>query len=358
MAAWRGFIKWLYKKLLPGGRHGLHRARDSRPPHRVAVTHVIILDGTTASLLPGFESNAGRVYRLLSKERGVHLNLYYEAGLQWQDWRSTLGIMMGRGLNRQIRRAYGRLASRYKPGDRIYLLGFSRGAYAVRSLAGAIDKVGLLRAEEATERNVRTAWRHYQTPPSAPVSEAFRRAYCHDTLPIEMVGVWDTVMALGLRLPVLWRLGAKAYEFHSAALGESVLRGYQALALDETRVAYQPVIWKTGPETRADVRQVWFRGAHSDIGGQLAGFEAARPLANIPLVWMLERCEEAGLPLPEGWRAHYGRDATAPSVGTWRGWRKVFLIRARRTVGADPSESIHESAQESVRERRKTLWAK
>src|SRR5690606_4728232 len=127
-----------------------------------------------------------------------------------------------------------------------------------------------------------------------PVSEAFRRAYCHDTLPIEMVGVWDTVMALGLRLPVLWRLGAKAYEFHSAALGESVLRGYQALALDETRVAYQPLIWKPGPETRADVRQVWFRGAHSDIGGQLAGFEAARPLANIPLVWMLERGEEAG----------------------------------------------------------------
>ena len=64
--------------------------------------------------------------------------------------------MMGRGINRQIRRAYGYLASRYRPGDKIYLFGYSRGAYAVRSLAGVIDRIGLLRPEHATVRHIRT----------------------------------------------------------------------------------------------------------------------------------------------------------------------------------------------------------
>lgn len=341
--AWRTWIKRLFKWTLPGGKDDLRRAREMYHTRRGAVTHVVILDGTMASLMPGFESNAGHIYRLLCEMRGARLNLYYEAGLQWQDWSTTLEVLMGRGLNRQIRRAYGHLASRYRPGDKIYLIGFSRGAYAVRSLAGAIDMVGLLRAEEATERNVRLAWRHYQTPPSPPVLQAFYRAFCHDSVPIEMVGIFDTVKALGL--PILWRWRAQDYVFHSDKLGRSILRGYHALALDETRVAYRPILWQTGPETEADVRQVWFRGAHGDIGGNLGDFKAARPLANIPLVWMLERAEEAGLPLPEGWRANYGRHVNAPSVGTWRGWGMIFLIRARRTVGADPSESIHESVQ-------------
>ena len=91
------------------------------------------------------------------------------------------------------------------------------------------------------------------------------------------------------------------------------------------------------------MEQVWFRGSHSDIGGQLSGFEAARPLANIPMVWMLERAEACGLPLPESWHDRYVRDVTAPSVGTVRGWGKFFLARRRRVIGADPSERLHPS---------------
>ena len=111
---------------------------------RGQVTHVIILDGTMSSLSPGCESNAGLSYKLLSGLGRAELSLYYEAGLQWQDWRTTPDVMMGRGINRQIRRAYGYLASRYKAGDRIFLLGYSRGAYAVRSLAGLIDTDGAI----------------------------------------------------------------------------------------------------------------------------------------------------------------------------------------------------------------------
>ena len=340
----RNWVKRIYALALPGFRRDLRRGHSGGIDRRGPVTHVIILDGTMSSLVEGAENNAGLTYRLLSEVRGARLSLHYEAGLQWLDWRGTVGMMMGRGLNRQIRRAYGYLCSRYRPGDRIYLMGYSRGAYAVRSLAGAIDLVGLVQAEHATERNVRLAWRHYQTGPDRPAARDFHRAYCHDTVPIEMIGVWDTVKALGLRLPLLWRWTEGAHAFHSARLGTSVKRGYHALALDETRVAYAPVLWRTTKATTAEVQQMWFRGSHGAIGGQLDGFDAARPLANIPLVWMLDHAEAAGLPLPAGWRARFDMDPCAPSVSTWRGWSKIFLARAPRRPGQDPSEQIHGTA--------------
>ena len=111
----------------------------------------------------------------------------------------------------------------------------------------------------------------------------------------------------------------------------------------------QPVLWDTPPDWKSTVEQVWFRGAHADIGGQLGNFTQARPLANIPLVWMLERAESVGLELPEGWRARFPCDATAPMVGTMRGWGLWFLLRRRRVVGRDASEHIHPSVQQGRR---------
>ncbi|QIE45364.1 DUF2235 domain-containing protein [Pseudohalocynthiibacter aestuariivivens] len=339
--SWRRWAKAITEIFLPGIRRGqsVHGVRT-----RGSVTHVLILDGTMSSLSPGSESNAGLAYRLIAEQAGPAVSVFYEAGLQWQDWRSGAGVMMGRGINRQIRRAYGYLASRYCTGDQIILLGYSRGAYAVRSLAGAIERVGLLKAEHATERNVRLAYRHYESHNVGPAVEAFRTAYCHEATPIAMVGVWDTVKALGLHVPVLWRLTAHRYAFHSDALGASVLHGYHALALDETRRAFAPVMWDSRAAPQTQVTQMWFRGAHGDIGGQLGGFDAARGLSNIPLVWMLERAEEAGLLLPEDWQARFPCDPDAPSVGTWRGWGKLFLLRSRRRIGADPSERLHPTA--------------
>lgn len=309
-------------------------------------THVIILDGTLSSLERGFETHAGVTYRLC-REMGSDVSVYYEAGVQWTGWRSVVDVSMGRGINRQIRRAYGWLATRYRPGDRIFLMGYSRGAYAVRSLAGVIDMVGLLRPECATVRNIRTVYRHYQLTPESPAAAGFSRDHCHETVPIEMVGVWDTVAALGLRLPFAWRWAEARHAFHNHRLGRSVRNGYQALALDETREVYEPVLWRCPKVWPGQVEQMWFKGAHGDIGGQLGGFEAARPLANIPLVWMLEKAEGCGLPLPDGWRHRYFMDARAPSVGTWRSWGKLFLLRKRREVGQDWTEAIHPSVREA-----------
>ena len=311
---------------------------------RKQVDHVIILDGTMSSLAAGQETNAGLTFRLLREGgRRNGLSLYYEPGIQWTSWAQAQDVFQGRGLNSQIRRAYGFLASRYRPGDRIFLFGYSRGAYAVRSLAGVIDRVGLLRAENATERNVTLAYRHYRTAPDSPAARAFAAAQCHAELMIEMVGVWDTVKALGLRLPILWRLTEARNAFHTPHLGRAIRHGFHALALDETRDAFAPVLWMAAPDWQGNVEQMWFRGGHGDIGGQLGGFAPARQRSNIPLVWMLERAEACGLPLPPRWRARYPCDPDAPAVGTWRGSGKLFLLRHRRKIGRDRSEHLHPS---------------
>ena len=315
-------------------------------PRRGSVTHVVILDGTMSSLRRGSETNAGLAYRRCREMRGASVSIYYEPGLQWRDWRSASSVIAGRGINRQIFRAYSYLASRYRPGDRIFLMGYSRGAYAVRSLAGVIDRVGLLRQDHATERNVRTAYRYYRNSAVTPTTRAFTARFCHEDVPIEMIGVWDTVKSLGLNMPILWRLTEARHNFHNHALSTNVRHGYHALALDETRVAYKPVMWEGAPGVETVLEQVWFPGTHGDVGGQLGDFEAARPLANIPLVWMLEKAEGCGLPLPENWRERFPRDVTAPSLGLWRGYSGIFITRRKRVVGADPSESLHPSVAE------------
>jgi uncharacterized protein (DUF2235 family) len=324
----------------------LHRRfnADQSPvaPRRGRRTHVIILDGTLSSLEPGCETNAGKLYHLLQETRG-DLSIYYESGLQWSDWRSVTEIAVGRGINQQICRAYSVLASRYQPGDRIYLFGYSRGAFAVRSLAGVIDRIGLVRAEMATERNIRQAYRLYRTSPESAAARAFGRLHCHEKTPIAVVGVWDTVKALGLRLPLLWRLTDARHAFHNDQLGPSIEHGFHALAYHERRMAYAPVLWSCPPGWSGHVEQVWFKGVHGDVGGQLRGFEAARPLSNIPLVWMLGRAEAVGLSLPEGWQDRFPQNPDAPSVSNWRGWGKLFWHRRSRRIGVDPSERLHET---------------
>ncbi len=324
------------------------------PRHEVSVrsgrgraVHIVLLDGTLSTLQDGCETNVGLIYKLL-RELGPSADqtVYYEAGIQWRDWSGGWDVMTGKGINRQIRRAYGALASRYRPGDQIILVGYSRGAYAVRSLAGVIDRVGLLRADCATVRNIRTAYRHYQAGGGSTAAKAFRKEMCHEESPIEAVAVFDTVKALGVRLPVLWRLSESQHSFHDHTLGPTTRNGFHAVALDERRVAYTPVMWLCPTDYQGHMEQVWFRGNHGDIGGQIIGAFDARPLSNIPLVWMLERLEGCGVALPEGTFERFEQDPNAPSSGPWHGWAKFFLMRRRRTVGVCRSERVHKTATE------------
>ena len=340
------------------GLFGRGEAR-TQPRARGNVTHVIIIDGTLSSLKEGCETNAGLAYKLLSGQ-GAGLSIYYAPGIQWSQWTKMGDVIAGRGINRQIRRAYGWLASRYRPGDRIFLIGYSRGAYAVRSLAGIIDRIGLLKAEEATQRNVRDIYRHYQTGPDADAARAFSRVNCHENVQIEMIGAWDTVKSLGINAPFLWRLSVPKHAFHNHWLGPSVKRGYHALARNETRVAYSPIMWQSRDDWDGELEQMWFRGTHGDVGGMLGGFHAARALSNVPFVWLMEKAERAGLTLPLNWQADYPRDPAAPSSGTFRGIGRWLISRRARKVGLDPSERVHPSVSVTPEPTRwqvpKLLW--
>ncbi|PUB16173.1 DUF2235 domain-containing protein [Yoonia sediminilitoris] len=325
------------------GRRARHE--DGGLRKRGPATHVIILDGTQSTLDTGHETNAGITFKLLSEaSQAANMTIYYEAGIQWRDWASTWDVMTGKGINRQIKRAYGVVASRYRVGDQIILVGYSRGAYAVRSLAGVIDVVGLLKHDCATERAITQAYRHYRLGGRSKYARAFRDVHCHPDVQIEAVAVWDTVKALGLRMPIVWRWFARDdQDFHSHALGPHVRNGFHALGIDERREAYAPVLWTTPEAWRGRIEQVWFRGNHGDVGGQVGGHLAARPLANIPLIWMLERLEMCGVLLPQGWQTRFVQDVNAPSIGNWRGWSKIFLYRRRRLIGRDGSESLHDT---------------
>ncbi len=320
------------------------RTEEGGGRKRGSATHVVILDGTMSSLEAGHETNAGLTFKLLKEvSKSANLTVYYEAGIQWRDWRGTWDVMTGKGINRQIERAYGVVASRYRPGDQIVLIGYSRGAYAVRSLAGVIDLVGLVKSDCATVRAIRQAYRHYRIGARSPTVQAFREHYCHPDVQIEAVAVWDTVKALGLRLPIVWRWAQSQHNFHNHTLGDHIRNGFHALALDERREAYAPVMWTCPPGWNGNMEQVWFRGNHADVGGQVGDFPDARPLSNIPLVWMLDRLSDCGVPMPDGWRARFPQNVDAPSIGNWHGWSKIFLSRRKRIIGMDMSEHLHDS---------------
>lgn len=306
--------------------------------------HIIIIDGTQSRLLSGHETNAGLLYKLLTE---VHdpktTTLHYDAGIQGHGLWNWVTIASGWGINNVIKQSFDLLSSKYRPGDRIYLFGFSRGAYAVRSVAGMINTIGLLRQDSATVSNLRQAFRLYENSASEEVIASFRHLNCHGDVPIEMIGVWDTVKALGIDYPILSRLAPMATDFHDDKIGGGVKYGFQALALHETRNAYRPVLWDVKPDWNGTLEQVWFRGAHSDVGGHVGSFPKARTLSNIPLVWMLERVVRCGLELPSGWRKRFPCDPEAPAVGSYRGISKFFLFRSRRMLGKKPEEFLHHS---------------
>lgn len=337
-------------------RRPLAETEPAQPPQagrvRGVVDHIIILDGTLSRLVPGQETNAGLIFQLLRQGRaGGQRTVYYEPGMQWMGWRKLAVLARGDGIGAQICRAYGWLASHYRPGDRIFLFGYSRGAFAVRSLAGVIDRVGLLRHDQATERAIEQAWRHYKSGGQADAAQAFSARHCHPAAPIDMVGVFDTVKALGFRTPALWWLNKDRHNFHSAELGRNVRHGFHALGLNETRIVFTPVLWASNPDWPGHVEQVWFRGSHGDVGGHINEHQASRPLSNIPLVWMLARAEALGLRLPDDWRDRFPCDANAPSIGTFKGFGWLLWARRRRPVCHDPSERIHDSVPAPLRRR-------
>ncbi len=311
-----------------------------RPPHK----HIIVIDGTQSNLRAGTETNAGLLYKLLGEATNDHdTSLWYNAGIQGHGFWSWVTIASGWGINGLIRDAYAQLCKNYQPGDKIYLFGFSRGAFAVRSVAGMINHLGLVRKSSARRRKINMAFHLYEKQTTGAPLQTFKDLHCHAQVEIEMIGVWDTVKTLGLPYPVLSYLAPMATDFHNDQVCKPVKNAFHALAIDEDRNAFCPIMWDTEKGWRGHLEQAWFTGAHADIGGHVDKPSSPRGLTNIPLVWMLERAEMCGIKLPENWRDRFPCDANAPAIGSRSGIARFFLLRSPRAIGEKPGEYIHSS---------------
>ncbi|WGF87663.1 DUF2235 domain-containing protein [Marinivivus vitaminiproducens] len=301
------------------------------------------------------------------------------------DWvRMLLGGATGLGLSENVQEAYRFLAKHYDPGDEIYVFGFSRGAYTVRSLCGLISCAGLLKIRSELEtykldpntvdrlNEIYAYYRldHHKRPshPYHAVRETVARP-----VPVRFCGVYDTVGSLGVPIAPLAGLNT-AHAFHDTSLCSCLAIGRQALAIDEERSPFEPTLW-TGDlksvelfdgsrpygDRRQDVIQAWFPGVHSNVGG---GYRDYPALSRNALRWLLREAEDAGLEIDEGLAGTVAYDARGRMAESVAGFWKVAMLtrlirRTPRTIGSslDPAvaskdrpvnEMLHWSARERM----------
>jgi hypothetical protein len=199
----------------------------------------------------------------------------------------------GIGVDDNIRSAYQFISQNYVPGDEIYLFGFSRGAFTARSLVGLITACGILFRQSL--HALPDAWSYYRSPkPHSPAAFASKYGIeCHVDPPITFLGVWDTVGSLGIPGSLLAASNKEKFAFHDTSPSPLVKSALQALAIDEHRHDFTPTFWTGVAPPGVSIQQVWFAGAHSDVGG---GYKT-RSLADIPLVWMAKQAQAVGIVL-------------------------------------------------------------
>jgi uncharacterized protein (DUF2235 family) len=201
----------------------------------------------------------------------------YEKGVGTRAFEVIGGSLAGTGREKRIKAGYSFLRSQYalpayRPHqNRVFLLGFSRGAYTVRRLSAMLDFCGLTRKATDEAR----AWDIYANRDEKAAAKLRNENKSFD-IKIEMIGVWDTVKA------------TLDEDFNDRDLAGNVAAGYHAMAIDERRKLFPVLRWKA-EETR--VLEVWFAGVHSDVGG---GYDR-RGLSNIALQWMIYRAAAHGL---------------------------------------------------------------
>ncbi|WP_460727498.1 DUF2235 domain-containing protein [Nocardia heshunensis] len=233
--------------------------------------------------------------------KSVGQRIYYVSGPGSRGFMSDklMGGAFGLGLEANLSAAYWQLALNWEPGDEIFIFGFSRGAYTARSLAGMINRLGILKYDAMIHGKYPKVLEIYQTrkkhpdDPDPPEWAEFRAEYCYPERPtINFLGVFDTVGAMGVPGLTAWK-----HRFHDVRLSKIVLCARQALAIDERRREFAPCLWEIPADqkelfNRPDrVKQVWFEGVHSDIGGGYADCG----LSDITLRWMIAEAEAEGL---------------------------------------------------------------
>ncbi|RMD42233.1 hypothetical protein DV735_g2881, partial [Chaetothyriales sp. CBS 134920] len=221
-----------------------------------------------------------------------------------------IGGVTGAGMAENIREAYSAICLNYSPGDEIFLLGFSRGAFTARSISSLIREIGLLTARglqyfiqifEDWEYQLKDGWKtSYPDKPwpghKPPVTaDEYQRQLLHHELtrpniPIKAVAVWDTVGSLGIpMIGILPQPPSTDFAFVDTKVEPNIEYAIQALALDEHRRAFTPTVWEKpkGQELPRVLKQTWFPGVHSDVGGAYDDTD----LANITLCWMVNQLD-------------------------------------------------------------------
>lgn len=292
---------------------------------------VLCFDGTNNKVQSRDNTNVLRTYQLLGHADPQRQVSFYQPGVgtfsapgAWiptaRKLSRVLGLAFGIGLRQNVGNAYAYLMATYKPGDELYVFGFSRGAYTARATTGMLAAFGLFRPgsedlipyalsamstgnlEKAPRTGPAAVWEGQSEPVSARTStdpawslvlefaETFARRGLNGAIPVSVrfLGLWDTVEAAGtLRGPITW-------PFTRHLPHVQVVR--HAISIDEKRrpfASYPVQPLDPGPDViDQDLAEVWFAGVHSDVGGM---FNDTRRLSDIPLKWMVQEAVVAGL---------------------------------------------------------------
>ncbi|MGB0847896.1 MAG: DUF2235 domain-containing protein [Thiolinea sp.] len=269
---------------------------------------IVCCDGTWQSISNKHPSNVVKLIQTITPQdqQGNPQIVYYCSGIGAES--STIGRYIagafGVGLDNDILNAYHFLCMNYEPGDEIYMFGFSRGAYTVRSLSGLIYSCSLLKREwihyswqayEFYRHKENKTYREHSDTLTLRDRQIAWADVIQQNVTIKFLGCWDTVGAMGIPdmipgFPIddLWN---KGYEFHDQELSMIIKHARHALAIDEHRTIFNHTPMKLSNAARReglDLQEKWFIGDHSAVGG---GSEENRGLSDIALDWMIETCE-------------------------------------------------------------------
>lgn len=276
---------------------------------------VICCDGTSNEPTPADKAAGGtnvvRLFRCIKKsEKQV---VYYDPGVGtsgildlWRRRANRLRALVeqatGYGLDGHVVSAYRFICENWRPGDRIWLFGFSRGAYTARVVAGLIHQVGLLRPEQANIADFALkAYKQSSDSDDLSIGWAFAHAVASREVRIHFLGLWDTVGSI--IAPLRDRIGFGLTHLPYTSRNPSVAIVRHVLAIDERRRMFRLGRWVTGEyvpnrfdplhTVPQDVLQVWFAGAHGDVGGGHPETESG--LSKLSLAWMAGEAAAAGL---------------------------------------------------------------
>lgn len=276
---------------------------------------------------------------------GVDQITYYHEGVgtagKLDKWS---GGVFGDGIEKNIRDLYRFIVYNYEDGDELFLFGFSRGAFTVRTLVGFMKRVGMIQKDD--DYWVPEIYGCYEKgcgPGSAEWAAAVLRVEgkLRPCPPIKFVGVWDTVGSLGAPGPLGQLFNRKRYQYHDIALNAFVENAFHALAIDERRKPFAPSLWSRTNGFSGTLEQAWFAGVHSNVGGSCF----PDGLANEALHWIVEKAEGLGLEFNSAFLNYYPPCFNVPLRDSMSAMYKP-LGPYVRPIGLQPAdgEMVHQSA--------------